>query len=109
VRRAVVLPLLSAALVACGSSAGGGKPADIAFGTSGGNIRPQRFVIRAGGKGLERQVRADFPALKSRQCPGTLPDFASEYIRFEGRTVRVRGTCEPAFTRLWNKLMAARG
>jgi hypothetical protein len=105
VRRAIVLPLLAVALVACGSSAT--KGADIAFGTTGGNIRPQRLVIQAGGNGLDRQVRAVFAGLSSRQCPGTLPDFATEYIRFDGRTVRVRGNCEPAFTRLWNKLMAA--
>lgn len=114
-RRALAVPLLALGLAACGSSSAT-KPADIAFGRSGGNIAPLRVVVAANGKlgsskvlSLDRQVRAVFGGLKSRRCPGTLPDVATEYIRFEGRTVRVHGSCEPAFTRLWNRLLAASG
>jgi len=109
VRRPLVLVLLALGVAACGSSAPAptAKPTEVAFGRGGGNILPQRFVVSAHGR-LAAQVRAAFGGLTSRQCPGTLPDLATEYIRFEGRTVRVHGNCEPAFSRLWNALSASR-
>jgi hypothetical protein len=101
----------------------------IAFGVGGGNIVPYRVmieptgVIRASGMrprrhalspdlagSLSRRVRNDFAAgVKSRQCLGTNPDIASEFIRAEGRTVTVHGKCEPRFQRLWNTLARAVG
>ncbi|HZR91753.1 MAG TPA: hypothetical protein VFA44_05015, partial [Gaiellaceae bacterium] len=74
----------------------------------GGNIRPLRLNVWRGSLvvSMDARLRRELPGLSSRQCPGTLPDIATEYIRFEGRTVRVHGNCEPAFTRLWDKLDA---
>ena len=101
----------------------------ITFGIGGGNIVPYRVmieptgVIRASGMrpqrqalshnvvaSLSRRVRNDFSAgVKSRQCRGTNPDIASHFIRAQGWTVRVHGTCEPRFQRLWNTLARAVG
>lgn len=109
-----MLALLAAGLSACGSAAVTAKPADIAYGRTGGNIRPERLTLVDGGLkpaavlALDKKVRAVWSGLQSRQCPETLPDIATEYIRFEGRTVRVHGACEPIFTRLWNALSASR-
>ncbi len=111
-RRLALLALLAAVLAACGSSSTStaAKSGPIVFGVSGGNVRPFHKEIPAAQAGsLQRKVRAAFAAgLASRQCPGTLPDVATMYIRFAGRTVRVHGACEPAFTRLWNALSASR-
>jgi hypothetical protein len=99
----------------------------ITFGIGGGNVVPYRVmieptgVIRASGMrpqrqalsrnlvaAISRRVRNDFLAgVKSRQCRGTNPDIASEFIRAEGRTVRVHGACEPRFQRLWKTLARA--
>lgn len=106
IRCAVVVALLGAGLAACGGSPVT-QPSRIEVGVTGGNIRPHKAVITLTGD-RESRVRAAFAGLTSRRCPGTLPDIATEYIRFEGRTVRVHGACEPAFTRLWNALSAAR-
>jgi hypothetical protein len=40
-------------------------------------------------------------------CPKTLPDVAAEFIRVEGRTVRVHGSCIARFNRLWTALNRA--
>jgi len=101
-RRVLVVAVLAAGLTACGSSSSA-KYTYLTYGRTGGSIRPERVYVRAVGK-LGDQVRATFGSLKSRDCPGTLPDVATEYIAFESRTVRVRGGCEPSFTRLWNTL-----
>jgi hypothetical protein len=113
VRWLTLLAVLALGFAACGSS--DVKGAAIKFGRTGGSIRPQRFDLEVNGMNppvvlsLDRQVRAVWSGLDSRQCTGTLPDVATEYIRFEGRTVRVHGNCESAFTRLWNTLFAATG
>ena len=124
VSRIAILAALVAGLSACGASSAPTSPTGIAFGIGGGNIVPYRVmveptgVIRASGMGLQRhalsrnlvarlsrRVRTAFAAgVKSRQCRGTNPDIASEFIRAEGRTVTVRGTCDPRFQRLWNTL-----
>ena len=74
-------------------------------------MRPQRQALsRNLVASLSRRVRNDFSAgVKSRQCRGTNPDIASDFIRAEGRTVRVHGACEPRFRRLWKTLARAVG
>ena len=124
-RRMLVVGALLTATAACGSSAPAGSP--IVFGVTGGNVRPFDVTIgpsgdvRASGpaqprqeqlgsaalRRLQRQARPD--GLSSRDCPGTLPDVASRFIRTGGRTVRVHGSCEPRFQRLWNALAQAVG
>jgi hypothetical protein len=130
VRRIVVLVASAVAVSACGSSAasGGAGPLRIAFGVAGGNIVPWRVTIEPTGRvratgmsprrhrlsqakvvALSRLVRRELPALRSRQCAGTLPDVGSDFIRAAGRSVRVHGGCEPRFHRLWNTLGRAVG
>jgi hypothetical protein len=131
VRRLVLLAGIVAALTACGSSASPAKPFQITFGISGGNVVPWKLVVDRDGivratygthvtvRGrwskakrarLLQDVQAAFAAgLKSRQCPGTLPDFAGRYIRTEHEVARVHGDCEPAFAKLWSELVRASG
>jgi hypothetical protein len=128
-RRTIVLAAL-VALCACGASAASTKPRRIVFGVGGGNMVPWQVTIEPTGRvrasgvmqpkrrrlsrakvvSLSRLVRADFAAgLKSRLCAGTNPDIGSDFIRAYGRTVRVHGSCEPRFHRLWNTLAQAVG
>lgn len=130
VRRIAVLAALAAAASGCGGSSPSTRPTRIAFGVGGGNIAPYHVtiestgLIRASGSmqpkqhglsrtevaSLSRLVRDEFgTGLKSRQCPGTNPDVASDFIHAYDRTVRVHGTCEPRFQRLWNTLAQAVG
>lgn len=76
-----------------------------------GPLRPtRRRLSHAKVLSLSRLVRADFGAgLKSRLCPGTNPDVGSDFIQAYGRTVRVHGSCEPRFHRLWSTLAQAVG
>ncbi|HET9114839.1 MAG TPA: hypothetical protein VFN33_01970 [Gaiellaceae bacterium] len=112
-----------AAVAACGASAGGRTP--IVFGTTGGNLAGYHVTIqpngsvRLRGRGWKfhkqirparvRQLRRDIRRanLASRVCPGTLPDFASKFIRVGGRTFQVRGGCEPRFRRVFDALVSA--
>jgi hypothetical protein len=125
VRLALVLlaVLVTAAVVACGASAGGRTP--IVFGTTGGNLSGYHVTIqpngsvRVRGEGWTarkqirptrvRQLRREIQHahLATRLCPGSLPDFASKFIRFAGRTVQVRGTCEQRFQRVFDALVSA--
>lgn len=97
-----------------------------AFGRTGGSIMPFTVAIAASGNvtssgvapqtvktvskarlaNLARVATAihftKLPALT--QCPGTLPDIASQFVRVGGRTVRVHGTCVPGFNRLLTAL-----
>jgi hypothetical protein len=126
VRRLLVLAALAAVLSACGSSAAAHTP--IAFGVSGGNLVPYTVTIQPNGlvrvRGSmtvkhHRPIRAakvrslreavQGAHLTSRQCPGTLPDVASRFIRVGGRTVTVHGACEPHFQTLWTELAQAVG
>jgi hypothetical protein len=52
-------------------------------------------------------VRNGFPSLKSEQCAGTFPDESAEFLTAFGKTVTVRGDCEPGFTKLWGSLGSA--
>ena len=108
VRRSLIIALLAAGLVACGSSGHVVTSTRIEFGTTGGNIRPQKYVITEDASS-ERRLRAALAHLTSRRCPGTLPDVASEYIRFQGRTITVHGSCELTFTHIWDQLHAMAG
>jgi hypothetical protein len=128
-RRIIVLGALLGGLCACGASAASTGLRPIVFGLGGGNIVPFQVTIEPTGivrdsgsmqpkyrrlsharvASLSRLVRDDLPGLKSRLCPGTLPDFGSDFIRAYGRTVTVRGSCEPRFHRLWSTLAQAVG
>jgi len=125
VRRVVVLGSIVASLAACGSTAAGHTP--IVFGITGGNIAPYRVSIepngsvRAGGSrpsprrqispARVRQLRLEIERadLASRRCAGALPDIASKYIRFGGRTYVVHGGCEKRFQLVWRDLQRAVG
>ncbi|MGH3009818.1 MAG: hypothetical protein ACRDLM_10505 [Gaiellaceae bacterium] len=130
-RRLIVLAVLSLGLAACGSS-GAPKPAhgtQIEFGIEGGNIAPFDITISPTGKitelgnaritkrhlpsateaSLSSAVQSSFAGLSSRQCKGTLPDVGARFIRAEGKTVTVHGSCETGFEQLWGKLTAAVG
>lgn len=128
--RIAFLAALLAGLSACGGASASTRPARIAFGIDGGNIVPYHFtieptgVIRTSGPrqpkqpavsrtkaaSLSRLVRTYFShGVKSRQCRGTNPDIASHFIRVDGRTVTIHGTCEPRFQRLWSSLARAVG
>jgi hypothetical protein len=123
VRRIIVLAALLGGACACGSSAASTTPHRIVFGVTGGNLVPYQVTIEPTGRvrssgplmprvrrlshakvvSLSRLVRQDFASgLKSRLCPGTNPDIASDYIQAYARTVRVHGSCEPRFHRLWD-------
>ena len=99
------------------------------FGRTGGNIQPftvtisKTGVVRTAGAapahigvvskhqltvltGIALAVRfAAIPAVTA--CPKTLPDVAAQFIRVEGRTVRVHGSCLARFNRLWTALNRA--
>ena len=129
VRRLVIFAASAAALASCGSSAAStnATPLRIVFGAGGGNMVPSQVTIEPTGRvhasgsmtprrrrlshakvvSLSRLVRHELPALRSRQCAGTLPDIGADFVRAAGRTVRVRGGCEPRFHRLWNTLAHA--
>jgi len=125
VRRLTLLAVLALGLAACGGS--GTQNLKITFGLSGGTMRPYSVTIAPGGavtttglpygkpkpvtsgkdaelSGLVRKGFADF---KNDQCPGTFPDESAMFITALGRTITVRGSCEPGFTQLWNSLITS--
>jgi hypothetical protein len=121
--RALIAVLLGAIVV---PAAGASEQRGFAFGQAGGNIRPFTIAIgidgsvRASGRatvGRKHLTRVElgelnrlavtsrFGALPERtNCKGSLPDFATSFIRVGPRTVRVRGGCLPAYQRLWKAL-----
>ena len=119
------LAVLFAAATACGAGAAVDTP--IVFGLSGGNmagyhvtIQPDGSVrLRGGSWKIRRQIQARQVSrlrteirnahLTSRICAGSLPDFASEFIRLDGRTFTVRGGCEQRFQRVFGDLKSAVG
>lgn len=105
-RRLFLVAVLALGLAACGGSSQPANSLQVEFGTKGGNIRPQKFVVTVSG-GLAKQLRDQGGGVVT--CKGTLPDVAAEYVRMEGRTFTVHGACVPYFTRIWNKLYALRG
>jgi hypothetical protein len=129
VRRLTLLAVLVLGLAACGGSGASQDTLKISFGRSSGLIVPYTVTIARDGTvttdgsppvapksltsdedaKLSGLVRDAFGSLKSRQCPGTFPDEASQFITAMGKTVTVRGTCEPGFTKLWNSLTNALG
>src|SRR5579862_6293580 len=121
--------VLLLATVGAAVATGSGDPAHapIVFGLGGGNMVPYQVTIQPNGvvrrSGSASARRSRLPAatvgqlrtrieqahLSSRECPGTLPDVGSQYIRVCGRTVRLHGACEPRFTRVWDALAHAVG
>ena len=52
-------------------------------------------------------MRKDLRGFKSEQCPGTSDEYYPLFITALGKTVTVRGACEPGFTKLWYALFDA--
>ncbi len=116
------------ALSACGGSGASSDTLKITLGRVGGLV-PYEITIAPGGavtaKGIppakptaltggqdeqiSKLVRQGFGKLKSEQCAGSFPDEATEFITAMGKTVSVRGNCEPGFTTLWDSLTSALG
>jgi hypothetical protein len=116
-------------LLALVPAAGASSQRGFAFGRLGGNIRPYTVSVASDGRvhvsgaatagrakltaaqlaSLDR-VAADarftsLPAMTN--CPGTLPDVATTFIRVGGKTVRVHGNCVPRFAKLFTALSHA--
>jgi hypothetical protein len=128
-RRLTLVAVLALALAACGGSRKSNQTLEITFGRTGGTMVPTSVTITPGGRltgadhvvlksnaissaedaRLSQLVRNDFPSLESKQCPGTFPDESAMFITALGKTVTVRGGCEPGFTTLWNALTSAVG
>jgi hypothetical protein len=115
------------ALALAGSATGAPRPT-IAFGRGGGNILPFSATIDPAGHVhatgpsrtrasvtaptiasiLKLAARIRFSALPAQtNCPGTLPDLATNWIRIGAKTVRVHGGCIPGFAQLDNALFRA--
>jgi hypothetical protein len=122
---AVLLVLAVAALPAVSAV----QPTGFAFGRLGGNIRPYAITIANSGV-----VRVTGPVSVGRKlltpvqlatlnriatetnftmmptatnCPGSLPDSATTYVRVAAHTVRVHGGCVPRYERLLKALKAS--
>ena len=51
---------------------------------------------------------ARFPGMPPMtNCPGTLPDIATTFVRWGAKTVRVHGNCVPRFAKLFTALSHA--
>jgi hypothetical protein len=123
------LAATAALLVALAAASAASAAPRYAFGRSGGNIAPFTVTIGRTGRvavtgpatvGRTRLSAAQLAALAAAVararlaglpaqtlCPGSLPDFASQFVTAGGRTVAVRGSCSPRLTRLWNAFAAA--
>ena len=123
--------LLIAALVllSLAPMAGASPQRGFAFGRLGGNIRPYTVSIASNGgvrvsgsattgrtkltaaqlSTLDRAMTAArFGALPPvTNCPGTLPDIATTFIRFGAKTVRVHGNCVARYAKLFTALSHA--
>lgn len=112
-----------AAVAACGASASGRTP--IVFGVAGGNVIPYRLTIqpngsvRLRGRGWKfrkqirpaqvRRLRGEIQHahLATSTCTGSLPDFATRFIRVGDRRYAVRGECEVPFNHVFHDLETA--
>jgi hypothetical protein len=125
-RHAALAALLLLAVV---PAAGASPQRSFTFGRLGGNIRPYTVTITSTGSVsvsgaatagrmkltpaqlavLDRAVtEAHFGAfLPMTNCPGTLPDIATTFIRFGAKTARVHGSCVARYTKLFTALRAA--
>lgn len=119
--------LLLAGALSASAAASAGR--SFAFGRLGGNIVPFRVGVTAAGRvnvtGPVRVARRRLTAAQlaevarvaaavrfsslplSTRCEGTLPDVATSYVVFGGRTVAVHGGCVRRFARMWNAVSAA--
>ena len=122
--------LLTAVLfLALVPAAGASPQRGFAFGRLGGNIRPYTVSIASNGgvrvsgsatagrmklsaaqlATLDRAVTdahfGAFPPMTN--CPGTLPDIATTFIRFGAKTVRVHGNCVARYAKLFTALSHA--
>ena len=126
-----VLAVLALALAGCGGSGAPKNTIKITFGRTAGLIVPYSITIARDGKvtakgtppveppatltnaeaeRLSRLVRSQIGKLNSTLfCAHTLPDEASSFITALGKTVAVRGGCEPRFTKLFYELTNALG
>jgi hypothetical protein len=115
--------ILVVGLAGCGGSGGAKNGITITLGRSGGLV-PYEITIKPTGevttKGqppaeptaltsaqeekVSKLVHDTFNALESKQCPGTFPDEVTYSITAMGKTVTVRGDCEPGFTKLRDEL-----
>lgn len=122
---AVVLLLAGTFAASAAASSGSG----FAFGRLGGDIIPFRVGVTAAGRvdvtgpvhvgrhtlaAAQRATiarvaaAARFSSLPpSTRCSGTLPDVATMYVVYGGRTVAVHGRCLPRFDRVWNAVSSA--
>lgn len=128
-RRVLSIAVLLLAVGTAEPAATAVEPTGFAFGRIGGNIRPYRVTIansgavRTSGAVTVRRlmltavqlvtlnrvaVETKFEAMPiATNCPRTLPDTASTYVRVGPRTVRVHGNCVPGYMRMWKALAAA--
>jgi hypothetical protein len=128
-RRVIQIAAVLLAVVAAEPAGSAVEPSGFAFGRIGGNIRP--FTVSIANTGVVRTsgavtvlrkkltaaqlvslnriaIETSFEKLpKATNCPGTLPDIASTYVRVGARTVRVHGNCVPRYARMWRALSAA--
>jgi len=130
VRWLTLIAVLALGLAACGGSGVPKNALQIKFGRIGGLIAPYTISIAPGGavtaegnppvkpptsltsaqdEMLSRLVRNGMGKLTTLQCAGSFPDEASSFITALGKTVSVRGTCEPGFTKIYDALTNALG
>ena len=121
--------LAAVLLLALVPAAGASPQRSFAFGRLGGNIRPYTVSIASDGRvrvsgaatvgrtkltaeqlaTLDRAAAdARFPGMPPMtNCPGTLPDIATTFVRWGAKTVRVHGNCVPRFAKLFTALSHA--
>ena len=98
---------------AFGRAGGSIVPFTVTIGPTGriavsGPARVRRTTLTAAQLSALAAVVARLAGLPTRTfCPGSLPDFASQFVTAGGRTVSVRGSCSPPLTRAWNALATA--
>jgi hypothetical protein len=121
--------LVAVLLLALAPAAGASPQRGFAFGRLGGNIRPYTVSIASNGgvrvsgsatagrikltaaqlSTLNRAVTdarfGAFPPMTN--CPATLPDIATTFIRFGAKTVRVHGNCVARYAKLFTALSHA--